>query len=355
MTTRKKFAIGRHESRHQQCPMTGAPSQSIDQNQPTASVRPPAKLNLFLELLANRDDGFHEIDTVMVPIDWCDRIRVRRTARPGVQLKVDWLPSTQTAARRLEASCSWLNIPGDETNLVHRALTRFAGSFGVAGGFECELLKSIPAGAGMGGASSDAAAALRCAAALSGIPDRDAEIELIAAELGSDVPFFLGDSGRRISAARALGRGEKLTPVTLASPLHVVVVFPNESLSTARVYEASTVPADPQSAEGLIAALRGGNRKNIELQLMNRLSQPAREIAPRIDEILKSMWRAGLRTCQLTGSGSACFALANSARDARHASARLRAVLQPGALVVATHAAGVPPNVEVTPSNAEFG
>ena len=335
--------------------MTVAPSPSIGQDQQTASVRPPAKLNLFLELLARRDDGFHEIDTVMVPIDWCDRIRVRRTERPGVQLKVNWLPSTQTIARRLDVPCSSLNVPCDEDNLVHRALTRFASSFGVAGGFECELLKSIPAGAGLGGASSDAAAALRCAAALCGVPDGDDEIEVIAAELGSDVPFFLGDSGRRISAARARGRGEKLTPVTLGSPLHLVVVFPNESLSTARVYAASTVPADPRSAEGLIEALRGGIQKKIELHLMNRLSHPAQEIAPRIDEILKSMWRAGLRTCQLTGSGSACFALANSARDARHASARLRAVLQPGALVVATRAMGVPANVEVTPRYVEVG
>lgn len=291
----------------------------------------------------------------MVPIDWRDRMTVRRTERPGVQLKVDWLPSVQTVARRLDFPCSLLSVPCDETNLVHRALTRFAGAFGVTGGFECELHKSIPAGAGMGGASSDAAAALRCAAALCGVTGRDAEVDVIAAELGSDVPFFLGHSGQRIWAARARGRGEKLTPVTLASPLHVVVVFPGESLSTARVYGASTVPVEPRSAEGLIKALGDGIPRKIELQLMNRLSHPAREIAPRIDEIFKSMWRAGLRTCQLTGSGSACFALANSARDARHASARLRAVLEPGAWVVATHAAGVPAKVDVTPSYAEFG
>ena len=355
MTARRAFVIGRHEHRHPHFLVNGALLQSIDHRLPIASLRPPAKLNLFLELLARRDDGFHEIDTVMVPIDWCDRIRVRRTELPGVQLKVDWLPSTATAARRLDASSAQLDVPCDDTNLVHRALTRFAEAFGVAGGFECDLLKSIPAGAGMGGASSDAAAALRCAAELCGVANHHSEIAVIAAELGSDVPFFLGDGGRRISAARARGRGEKLTPVTLASPLHGVVVFPNESLSTARVYAASNVPAEPLSAEGLIEALRGGILKNIEVQLMNRLSQPAREIAPRIDEILKSMWRAGLRTCQLTGSGSACFALANSARDARMASARLRAVLEPGAFVVATRAAGVPPNIEVTPSDAELG
>ncbi len=333
--------------------MSRAVTKSIVQHQPTACVSPPAKLNLFLELRSRREDGFHEIDTVMVPINWCDRIRVRRTQRGGVNLRVDWLPSIETAARRLNVPAAFLDVPSDDTNLVHRALSRFADSFCVTGGFECSLHKSIPAGAGMGGASSDAAAALRCAASLCGLAHQHREIELIAAELGSDVPFFLGDRGRAISAARARGRGEQLTPVRLASRLHVVVVFPNESLSTARVYAASRIPAQPQSAEGMIAALESGIQKDIERRLMNRLSQPAKEIAPRIDEILKSMWRAGLRTCQLTGSGSACFALANSARDARNASARLRAVLEPGAFVVATHVTCVPPNVEVVSSDAE--
>jgi 4-diphosphocytidyl-2-C-methyl-D-erythritol kinase len=335
--------------------MSGDPTQSFDPSRPPLWTRPPAKLNLFLELLARRDDGFHEIDTVMIPINWCDRLGVLRTEQPGVQLNVDWLPSIATAARRLGIAPSQLGVPDDETNLVHRALTRLAEAFDIRGGFRCRLFKRIPVGAGMGGASSDAAAALRCGAALLGVSDSRREIQSIAAELGSDVPFFLGDRGRRISAARARGRGEKLSPVTVASPLHVVVVFPNESLSTARVYAASSVPADPRTAEGMVDALRSGNRRNISAQLMNRLSQPAREIAPRIDEILKSMWRAGLRTCQLTGSGSACFALANSARDANQASARLRAVLEPGAFVVATYVTCVPPNVEVASNDAKFG
>ncbi len=327
--------------------MTSATSTSLSAAAPTAHVRPPAKLNLFLELLARRDDGFHEIDTVMVPIDWCDSLELQRIAEPVIRLQVDWMPSVATIQRRLHAETNELDVPRDHHNLVHRALTRFNDSFELSGGFACRLRKSIPAGAGMGGASSDAAAALRSAASLSGVPLDNPALSLLAAEIGSDVPFFLGFEGDRVAAARARGRGERLSGLELGKPLHVVVVFPNISLSTAKVYIASRVPQSPRSAERLIGALRVCKPAEIGIEMMNRLSGPAQEIAPRISEILKSMWRSGLRTCQLTGSGSACFAIANSAREAKRAASRLRAVLEPGAMVTTARTIRVPPPIEI--------
>ncbi len=314
---------------------------------PTALVRPPAKLNLFLELMSRRDDGYHEIDTVMVPIDWCDQLRLRRTAQPGVQLTVDWLPSAATVARRLGLSTEEIAIPADGENLVHRALSQFLETFGFDDGLNCQLLKRIPAGAGMGGASSDAAAALRCAAKLHGVPVNSMEINTIAAGIGSDVPFFLGIGKEPISAARARGRGEQLSPVTLSAPLNVVVAFPNQSASTAAVYRKSRVSASPDAADRLVETLRCGNVAKMGAEMMNRLTAPAQEIAPRIEEILKSMWQAGLRTCQLTGSGSACFGIANSARDAKRATARLRAKLEPGMIVSATRTIRLPPLIDI--------
>lgn len=312
-----------------------------------ATVRPPAKLNLFLELLARREDGFHEIDTVMVPIDWCDCLQLRRTEDPEIRLQVNWLPSTPMCARRLAMAADELRLPEDESNLVYQALRRFLQSTDVSGGFDCRLHKRIPAGAGMGGASSDAAAALRCAAKLCGFPDHWPPLRPLATELGSDVPFFLGSEHSSMAAARARGRGEQITPVSSRAGLDLVVVFPGESLSTATVYAASTVPRRPRSADPLLQALKQGNRSSIGREMMNRLSEPAKEIAPRIAEILKSMWRAGLRTCQLTGSGSACFAIANSPRHARRASAWLRSQLEPGVFVKASRTIRVPPLVEI--------
>ena len=171
-----------------------ATHQALQTTSSTVGVRVPAKLNLFLELLKRRDDGFHEIDTVMVPIDWCDHLRVCRSQRPGVRLQVDWLPSRVTSSRRLGLSASQLSVPTNHNNPVCRAISRFIEVFGVTGGFDCELLKSIPPGAGMGWASSDAAAALRCAAKLCGVPASSAEIFDIACSIGfSHVPELLDD------------------------------------------------------------------------------------------------------------------------------------------------------------------
>jgi 4-diphosphocytidyl-2-C-methyl-D-erythritol kinase len=319
-----------------------------------AHTRPPAKLNLFLELIARRDDGFHEIDTVMVPIDWCDELRVRRTQDAGVRINVRWLPSRQIIASRLglqpesDTAKNLLAIPENEDNLVHRALTRFTEIFGVDGGFDCELENSIPAGAGMGGASSDAAAALRCAAALCNIPLDSTELWQIAAEIGSDVPFFLGFAGNSISAVRATGRGEVLVPVSLRSPLYFVIAFPGVSLSTARVYADSQVPPVPQNADRLIRALNAGDGASWQSEMANRLTLPAKKLAPQIDEILESLWQLGLRTCQLTGSGSACFAIADSFSEARRFASLARAMLEPGAIVMSAQSTQVPANVGIT-------
>ncbi|MDG2222441.1 MAG: 4-(cytidine 5'-diphospho)-2-C-methyl-D-erythritol kinase, partial [Rubripirellula sp.] len=204
-----------------------------------ARTYPPAKLNLFLELLDRREDGYHEIDTVMVPVNWCDELRIRATAEAGIRLQVDWSPSLSEVARQLqidpggELAKNLLHLPTDESNLVYRALDRFQDCFSVGGGFEVQLSKQIPAGAGMGGASSDAASALRCAAVLHQVPLTDPQLRELAAEIGSDVPFFMGIDGLEpIAAARGTGRGEHLRRLDVADPVSAVVVYPAISLST---------------------------------------------------------------------------------------------------------------------------
>ena len=315
-----------------------------------AQTRPPAKLNLFLELLAKRDDGFHEIDTVMVPIDLCDELRVQRTTDASISLDVDWLPSPEIFAQRLGVSlgsdeaAQLLYVPESDDNLVHRALVEFTSVFQVDGGFHCQLRKRIPAGAGMGGASSDAASALLCAAKLCEISPVSPELFEIAAAIGSDVPFFLGqcDGIAPIGAMRARGRGEKLSGVGLATPFSVVVAYPNASLSTAKVYSKSKISDHPASAEEMVAALESGNVRVIQEKLCNALGEPAKIILPRIDEILESMWRSGLPACQLTGSGSACFAITSSVRESLQCAQRLQAMLEPGALVLPATTTTVP-------------
>lgn len=318
-----------------------------------AHSRPPAKLNLFLELLGKRDDGFHEIETVMVAIDLCDELTVRVTDEPVIRMQTDWLPSEAVIAARLgvaedeDRREALLRIPDDESNLVHRALRRFQARFGVGGGFAVELLKRIPAAAGLGGASSDAAAAILSAAKLYGIPAGAPELSEIASEIGSDVPFFLGSAGEPIGAAIASGRGERIEAVPMSTCLHAVVVYPNVGLSTAAVYGESSVPTLPLRAGGLVDALGGGSVVAVAGKVHNRLSGPAQKIESRVGEILTELSQSGLMGALVTGSGSACFALAESEVRAREAGAELRRRLEPGALVISTRTTTVPAAVEI--------
>jgi len=312
-----------------------------------ARTRPPAKLNLFLELRARRDDGFHEIDTVMVPIDWRDELSVQRIPHPKIEITVQWLPSEQIVAQRLgikkdsPTGTSLLDIPNNASNLVHRALTSFQQAFGITDGFSCHLGKRIPAGAGLGGASSDAASALRCAAALCDIPLDTPQLTEIATAVGSDVPFFLGLGGNNsITGVRATGRGEHIAPIEVGKKLDFVVIFPAVSLSTAKVYA--------HSQTDLVEQLRDSKAIDFSASMMNRLTGPAKKLAPQIGEILESLWQADLRMCQLTGSGSACFAIATSSAAAQQTASRLQSSREPGAIVMATQSTQVPARIDVT-------
>ena len=323
----------------------------------TVRTRPPAKLNLFLELLGKRDDGYHDIDTVMIPIDWCDQLTLRRTESDIIDLSVRWIPSPEIVARQLgispeSAQADMIEIPVDHRNLVYQALEAFRNRFALQTGFQCDLLKSIPAGAGMGGASSDAAAVLRCAAILNGISPNHPVLQELAAVLGSDVPFFLGANREKCRAARATGRGEHLSQIASSSQFDIVVVFPQVSLSTARVYSVASIPDVTIDSADIIKALRAGRANDVALAGENRLQEAASKITTEIDEILKSMWRSNLLGCQLTGSGSACFGFARSTIEAKRVANQLRSQHYPGLRVSHCRQSMVPAPIEMI-SNGE--
>ncbi|EGF29654.1 4-(cytidine 5'-diphospho)-2-C-methyl-D-erythritol kinase [Rhodopirellula baltica] len=321
------------------------------------STSPPAKLNLFLELLARRDDGFHELDTVMVAIDWRDELRIRRSTNPGVQLSVDWTDGRTSVAAELQVDedNELLLVPTDDKNLVVRALNRLTETLRLDGGWEVQLNKNIPSGAGMGGASSDAASALQLGWAAaretqSDLPEtlKNETLLSLAAEIGSDVPFFLGDlqADRVVQCAHATGRGEKLNFFTLANPLHAVVIYPAASVSTAQVYSRCQVPDSPQSSNELLRALQGIAAES-EFSLHNALQAPARGLSSRIDPALECLSKAGLTHCHMTGSGSACFALADSSQQAAIAAETLRSTFPGGALIRPVMSCVVPSEIHI--------
>ena len=321
------------------------------------AVSPPAKLNLFLEVTGRRDDGFHDLDMVMVGVDWRDELKIRRVPSPGVRLTAMWLPDRQSVASQLglakvppgDPRASVLEIPTDERNLVARALAAMTDICQLQGGWEVVLGKRIPSGAGMGGASSDAAAAIRLAVTLIArefvaVPDhpihdlawRERTQKDLALEIGSDVPFFFQTD----PVCRAQGRGERLTPVSIPQSLHFVVVYPPESISTAEVYKRLGLSADqprppwqPKPADDLILALQHGETREIPLTWVNRLQPAARGLSSRIDEAIECFQHAGNHTAMMTGSGSACFALVDSAQQAVLMASRMRQTIGQQALI----------------------
>lgn len=314
--------------------------------QPTLTTHPPAKLNLFLELLSKRQDGFHEIDTVMLPINWCDTLQLSKTETQGISLTVE------TDAPVMRGSCSGQNtidpvtpetIPNDQRNLVYRALECFTQAFQTDSGFRCHLTKRIPAGAGLGGASSDAASTLLLAAKLHQIPLQHPMLGRIASALGSDIPFFLGCPDTHsesynttcpsLSAAQATGRGEIIRPLKCPTSLHFVVVFPGISLGTPLVYSKSKISPTPRASEPLIRALEAGDLALIAESMSNRLSAPAEKLASEVIHTLESMSETGLTKCQMTGSGSACFGIAKDELTAHSAAESLKEKLGPQHLI----------------------
>ena len=314
-----------------------------------AVVHCPAKLNLFLEILARRTDGFHELDTVMMAVDWCDRLEVRTHRERAIQICCHWAGSRQSMAQQMGVSPkdSILDLPEGPRNLVYQALAAFQSAFQVPSGFGVVLEKHIPAGAGMGGASSDAAGALRAAAAIHGVPPDDHRLHEIAAKIGSDVPFFMGPDPSL--AARATGTGTHLHPFETNWTPHAVIVFPGVSLTTAKVYRHCKVPDRPQTAEKLIQTWQSDQPERICELFVNRLTEPAKMLAPPIEEALESMRRVVGPFCHITGSGSACFALTHSLIEAESLAKRLR--YQQSGLVRAVSAQFVPAKINMVESS----
>lgn len=293
---------------------------NLRQNESPRIVHAPAKLNLFLDVLGRRSDGYHDLATLMVPIRLFD------------SLLFESLPGTAGQAGSIEFSLRGRDVqhgvPADSTNLVVRALELLRQRSGCELGARVTLIKRIPSAAGLGGGSSDAAAALRVANRSWGIHWETDRLLPLAAELGSDVPFFLEHG-----AAICRGRGERVERLAPTAPLDIVVLKPAESLSTAAVYRAldgltiENRPAAGGTEErlaSLVSALRLGNLNHLQSWMDNRLQAAAAILSTGMDRIQSAFARLDFLGHQLSGSGSAYFGICCHAQQAR----RLATVLK---------------------------
>ena len=265
----------------------------------------PAKINLGLHVLRRRPDGFHDIETVFIRIPWSDVLSVE--------------PSSD-----LTLSCSDPSLPTDERNLVMKAALLLRRTYGASTGAHFHLEKRIPYGAGLGGGSSDAAAALRLLNDHWSLALGDDRLARHGLELGSDVPFFLG-----AEAALGSGRGEKLEPLIdpqtdepfrPAYPL--VVVVPEIAVSTAEAYGA-IMPRDT-GRPNLKEVVLSRDLERWRRELINDFERPVLRNHPEIAELKKALESAGAGYAAMSGTGSAVYGFFTDTAAAAAAEEALR-------------------------------
>lgn len=287
----------------------------MDRSIAKLTVRTPAKLNLFFEVLGPRADGFHEVDAVFLPIDLRDTLRAEILPAGGGEDFLD-LKTFDFSGREISE-----RFPVRQ-NLVYRAACLLSSRSGRRVPTRLTLVKTIPAQAGLGGGSSDAAAALYLLNRLWQCGFSRQRLADLGAELGSDVPLFFIPG-----LSRGRGRGQIVEPLFAARPLWFVLFKPKIGLSTADVYRALEPSAERRTPEALLAALAAGPVESILGRLFNRLEEPARRLCPELARVAEAFESAAGPGARMTGSGTAFYFPCGDLSAARNLSDRLIEVL----------------------------
>jgi 4-diphosphocytidyl-2-C-methyl-D-erythritol kinase len=260
----------------------------------------PAKLNLSLQVFGKRPDGYHHIRSIMAPVSLYDDVTV------------------EEASAEISVECDAPGVPTDAANSCHKAAALFLAWAGAPGGVRIRIRKAIPAESGLGGGSSDAAAALKGLIALTGKHPPPETLLAMAVRVGADVPFFLPGG-----AALVEGFGERLTPIPWNVPFHVVIVRPAFGLSTREGYaRLGREPGDPPP-RGCIPSFR--TFSDLAAVVRNDFEAAWGPSHPEIASIRRELASAGAAAAGLSGSGSAVFGLFTSESAAREARGKLSA------------------------------
>ncbi|MFH1023740.1 MAG: 4-(cytidine 5'-diphospho)-2-C-methyl-D-erythritol kinase [Planctomycetota bacterium] len=266
------------------------------------TLRSPAKVNLFLEVVGKRPDGYHELATVMTALSLHDRL----TFRPS---------------RRLALSTDHPDLTTGPENLILRAVRALQQAAGTRRGARITLEKRIPIGGGLGGGSGNAATTLAGLNRLWRLGFSRETLLGIAGSIGSDTTFFL-----RQGTALCRGRGEVVTPVPSPPPLDLVIVFPGFPVSTPAVYRRPELDltAPRRSATIFLRSLRAGQPETIGRALFNRLENAAFALEPRLVRLTQALEHIGCAGTLLAGSGASVFGLCRDRAEAGGNARRLR-------------------------------
>ena len=260
------------------------------------TVHAPAKINLALKILRRRADGYHDIQSILQKVSLYDTLSLKLSPRQGITVTADD-PS----------------IPTDSYNLAYRAADLLLKQQKSTSGISVHIKKRIPAGAGLGGGSSNAAATLTGLNKLLQCNLTETDLLRLGAEIGADVPFFIYDQ----PSALAEGIGEQLSPVKIQVPLWLVIVFPCFSISTKWAYENYRVLTN----EGKnIRIFRYFKHLNSVLHiLINDLENVVTKQYPEIQEIKHTLIQAGACGSLMSGSGSSVFGIFPDEQQAQKA------------------------------------
>ncbi|MCR5693143.1 MAG: 4-(cytidine 5'-diphospho)-2-C-methyl-D-erythritol kinase [Bacilli bacterium] len=257
-------------------------------------VKSYAKINLSLKVLNEREDGYHNLETIMIPVELHDVIEIEK--RPG--------------AFDTFITCDDIGLANLRHNLCTKAVEAMRKEFGFKDNFNISIHKEIPFAAGMGGGSSNAAAVIESLISLLKIKTDPETIKRIALSLGADVPFFLNTK-----PALATSLGENLQQIPVKCQYHCLIVKPKQGLSTGAIFQiCGKFEKENADTEKILEGLANDDLELIGKSMGNDLYPPAASTLPEVKIIVDSFKKAGFQVAGMTGSGSACFALSKDAK-----------------------------------------
>lgn len=266
-------------------------------------VAAPAKINLFLEILGKRQDGYHEIETVMQEVSLFDYLYI------------------ENYDKGVEFTCSNPKLATGEENLVVKAVRLMQKETGTSKGVKIHLEKKIPIGAGLGGGSSDAVATLFGLNRLWQIGYDEKQLMSLAGKLGSDTPFFvIGNT------AICKGRGEIVTPCPLNVKYNYVIIYPRFEVSTAMVYKnfKISLTKNLKDVRFFMQKLESGNPQELGSGLHNRLEDSVFRLYPDLEKIKKTLTKFDFCGTLLSGSGSALYGLCKEGIDSKEIEKKIK-------------------------------
>ncbi len=300
--------------------MNSAPASKLPQRMPVRHsdgwrIEAPAKLNLGLRIFPRRPDGFHDIESWFVPLTLADSLTI--TESPTLRISLTDAPADVDA--------------NPQNNLVGRAAALLSQKAGIAPNCHIHLHKRIPTGGGLGGGSSDAAATLAALNQVWRLYLPADNLRALAAQLGSDVPFFISST-----SAICRGRGELLTPLPRTAPLFAVLYLPPQGVATKAVYQQ--FDAMPPPAENLVpfAAIVNASALEISQHIRNDLAPAAYAVAPWLGQLQQRLQQAAGTPVHLSGSGSTLFSLFDRHEDALNLAAKLTSKMQSSCAIQCT-------------------